>query len=66
MTFDVYLDGLLLAQNLQLATVSDLCKLAAHDIEWAVAECGQCNIIDDSNRTVALVHHGDDPNQGQN
>jgi hypothetical protein len=58
LTFDVYLDGLLLAQDLLPSTVKDLCKLKIVDIEWAVEEHGKCTIVDDSGRELLLVPHG--------
>jgi hypothetical protein len=60
MTYDIYLEGLLLAQDLQPATIADLCKLAACDLALAVEEHGLCTVIDDSGRALALVAHGDD------
>jgi hypothetical protein len=58
-TFDAYLDGSLLAQDLQPATVADLCKLEFVDVAWAIEEHGCCSLRDDSGRELALVAHGD-------
>jgi hypothetical protein len=58
-TYDLLLEGRLLAQDLALATVADLTKLAPVDICWAVEEHGRCDVVDDSGRDLALVPHDD-------
>jgi hypothetical protein len=60
MTFDAYLDGRLLAQNLMPATVQDLCKLEVTGVKWAIEEHGVCCVLDDSERQLEFVAHGDD------
>ena len=58
MTFDAYLDGQLLAQDLLPATVQDLSKLEIVDVEWAIQEHGRCSALDDSERGLEFVAHG--------
>jgi hypothetical protein len=58
MTFDAYLDGQLLAQNLLPATVQDLSKLEIIDVKWAIQEHGRCSVLDDSERELEFVAHG--------
>jgi len=58
-TFDLYLDGQLLAQDLTAATVQDLCKLDVVEIKWAMEEHGYCKVLDDSGREMQLIAHGD-------
>jgi hypothetical protein len=64
-TFDFYLDGQLLAQDLTAATVQDLCKLDVVEIKRAMEEHGYCKVVDDSGREVQLIAHGDPlPSEG--
>ena len=58
MTFDAYLDGQLLAQDLLPATVQDLSKLEIVDAEWAIQEHGRCSVLDDNERQLEFVAHG--------
>jgi hypothetical protein len=64
-TFDLLLDGQLLAVDLMATTVEDLLKLDAADIAWAMEEYGSCGAIDASgDRELVLVAHGDKLPQG--
>ncbi|MGA8562568.1 MAG: hypothetical protein WB685_24480 [Pseudolabrys sp.] len=58
MTFDAYLDGQLLAQDLLPATVQDLSKLEIVDVEWAIQEHGRCSVLDDNERQLEFFAHG--------
>lgn len=58
MTFDAYLDGQLLAQDLLPATVQDLSKLEIVDVEWVIQEHGRCSVLDDNERQLEFVAHG--------
>jgi hypothetical protein len=59
LTFDLYLNGALLAQDLAPATVADLAKLDLGELKWAVTDRGCCEVVDDSGRALAVVAHGD-------
>jgi hypothetical protein len=59
-TYDVYLDGRLLAQAITLTTAEDFCKLDPAEIEWAIGEHGVCTALDQSGgRELNIVAHGD-------
>ena len=58
MTYDLYLGGKLLAQDLLATTVEDLCKLDAEDIATWIEEAGVCTALDASGeRELDLVAH---------
>jgi hypothetical protein len=61
MTFDLYLDGKILAQELTPATVENVVNLDIEDVLWALEEHGICIALDASGeRELMLVEHGDE------
>jgi len=59
-TFDLYLDGKLLAQELTPASVENVVNLDVEDVLWAIEERGLCTALDASGeRELMIVEHGD-------
>lgn len=59
MTFDIFLDDLPLVPDLSLVAVAALCRLEPNEVEWAIEEHGQCESVDDSDRKLLVLPHGD-------